>query len=309
MMFCGSESGCLSSGLSSPREPGGHVGDFDRATLGLSGICNLSFLLQSPVRSQRSQLHTAPPMSLSRHDLYERCVQRPGELVPFLRALHGRFPLALAEDFCGSAALSREWLRIDSRARAHACDIDAEMIAAARERCPSPALSLAHADALDAPMSCSDVIFVGNFSIGFLHQRALLLRYLAHARARLAKGGIFVCDTYGGESAFRVGAIQRLIQLDAQSRVRYTWEHREANALTSMVTNAIHFRIERDGEVVEELTDAFVYRWRLWSVRELIDALHESGFAGMEIRDTLDATSTCAHVGENFAVTITARAG
>ena len=39
----------------------------------------------------------------------------------------------------------------------------------------------------------------------------------------------------------------------------------------------MHFRVERDGCIIQEETDAFVYRWRLWSVPELRDAMREGG--------------------------------
>jgi len=46
---------------------------------------------------------------MDRYDLYELCVQGVEALVPFLAELHGDQPQRLAEDFCGSAALSRHW--------------------------------------------------------------------------------------------------------------------------------------------------------------------------------------------------------
>lgn len=251
----------------------------------------------------------------SRYDLYERCVQDPAALVPFLRSLHGGDPRVLAEDFCGSAALSREWLCKVPNAVAYATDIDPAMIAVARDRCSALHLRLTCASVLDAPPTPADVIFVGNFSIGELHSRSQLLRYLALARKRLNPRSIFVCDTYGGESAFHLGAIQRIIPLathefdlgPASARIRYTWEHRIANPLSAMVTNAIHFRVECDGEIIHQLTDAFVYHWRLWSVPELVDAMCEVGFVRVEVRDNLDHSSTCSSPSENYAVTLCAR--
>jgi len=70
--------------------------------------------------------------------------------------------------------------------------------------------------------------------------------------------------------------------------VHYTWEQREADALTAMVTAAIHFRVVADGEVIAELPDAFVYRWRLWSIPELREAMLESGFASTEVHQHID---------------------
>jgi hypothetical protein len=129
------------------------------------------------------------------------------------------------------------------------------------------------------------VIFVGNFSIGEIHSRRDLVRYLSRSRSRLRPGGVFVCDTYGGQSAFTTGAVQRLHQGPEPFQTRYTWEQREANPLTGEVVNALHFRVLRTGTVELELTNAFVYHWRLWSVPELRDAMAQAGFASTEVYD------------------------
>lgn len=235
-------------------------------------------------------LHLA---SMDRHDLYELCVQSPRDLVPLLRAVHGgREARILCEDFCGTAALSRAWCEMVESGSAIATDVSDEVLARAARNAPA-GLTLARGDATHAEAR-GDIIFVGNFSIGEIHERAALVRYLTRCRERLNADGVFVCDTYGGESAFRVGHVQRLHPLAARDpgarvsaraggRVRYTWEQREADPLTGMVVNAMHFRIERGGVIEDEIRDAFVYRWRLWSVPELRDALREAGFVRTDV--------------------------
>lgn len=220
-----------------------------------------------------------------RHFLYERCVQAPELVVPLLRRLHGGSPRVLGEDFCGTAALAREWLRTDPAARAIAVDLDAEVLARAASA-RAERLELVHADVRAVDARC-DVLFVGNFSIGELGTRAELLSYLRHARARLVPGGIFVCDTYGGASAWRTGAVERRHWIAPGVCVRYIWEQRAVDPLTARVENALSFRVEEAGEIVAELPDAFVYRWRLWSVPELADALAESGFARPSVETEL----------------------
>ncbi|MCA9300708.1 MAG: hypothetical protein KDA28_16680, partial [Phycisphaerales bacterium] len=131
--------------------------------------------------------------------------------------------------------------------------------------------------------AAGDVIFVGNFSIGEIHERRSLVAYLDACRARLRPGGVFVCDTYGGESAFMTGDVHRDHFTPDMARVRYTWEQREADPLTGRVINALHFRVDRAGMVEAEFPDAFVYDWRLWSVPELRDAMTEAGFASTEV--------------------------
>lgn len=221
---------------------------------------------------------------MDRHDLYELCVQSPVHLAPLVRAIHGGSPRTLGEDFAGTAALSIEWARTGGEAVA--VDLDAGALA---KHPDAPGVRKVHAD-VRAVADPADVVFVGNFSIGYLHTRDELVTYLRHARARLAeRAGVFICDTYGGESAFATGFVHRPHPIPKSldgvggRLCRYTWEQRHADPLTGMVTDAIHFRVEDCGEIVEELDDAFVYEWRLWSVPELRDAMLEAGFARTEV--------------------------
>ncbi len=253
-----------------------------------------------------------------RHSLYELTVQSPRLLVPFLRAIHGDDPKILGEDFCGTAALSRAWVRTVKDGRAIAVDHDAATLARAGE---VPGLTTILGDIRSSPTKKkyrADVIFVGNFSLGELHTRADLLTYLRHAHARLKRAGVFVCDTYGGESAFHVGSIQRDHTTPDGLRVRYTWEQRRADPTTGMVENAMHFRVFRGREVTHEITDAFVYHWRLWSIPELRDALAEAGFASTDIYtqlpDAMDADGAAyvkpvepGELDESFIVCVAGR--
>jgi len=222
---------------------------------------------------------------MNRHDLYEICVQSPEDLAAVLRAIHGGDHTALGEDFCGTAALSAAWIEQVDGGRSIAVDHDRETLARAPKH---EAITLVAGDVrgdTDADTHRVDVLHVGNFSIGEWHTRADLLAYLRHARARLANDGIFVCDLYGGETAFATGVIDREIPLPDGRTVHYAWEQREADAVTGMVVNAIHFQVCRDLRVEIDLPDAFTYHWRLWSVPELRDAMTEAGFAGTEVWD------------------------
>lgn len=236
------------------------------------------------------------------HDLYELCVQSPGDVAVMLRAIHGGRPRVLGEDFAGTAALSRVWCQGDPEAHAIAVDLSGELLTRATSEARVQCVVGDVRRATEPDTHRADVIFVGNFSIGYLHTRAELVAYLRRSAARLNAGGVFVCDTYGGESAFRIGSVERLHPVPAEAaramtgqagavRVRYTWEQREADPLTGMVTCVLHFRIERGQgkarEVIQEHTDAFVYRWRLWSVPELRDALGEAGLATTAVYSTM----------------------
>lgn len=217
---------------------------------------------------------------MDKFDCYELCVQSVDHLVPLLRAIHGGEPTRLGEDFAGTAALSHMWAERVAGGRALAVDLDAESLG---RRAATDDVEHRVADVRTVDDAC-DVLFVGNFSIGYLHTRAELVAYLRGAHARLAaSGGVFVCDTYGGENAFLPGEVHRHHPLPDGRRVRYTWEQRHADPLTGMVTDVLHFRVERGGKIEAELDDAFVYEWRLWSVPELRDAMAEAGFAATEV--------------------------
>jgi hypothetical protein len=228
-------------------------------------------------------------------ECYELCVQSPRHVVAFLRGVHGERPTVLREDFCGTAAFSRRWVR-EALTRGELCrsvavDCDAATIARAHEMaiamgCEDGVEFRMH-DAVRAEpttMDGCDVVFVGNFSIGYIHSRTDLVRYFQRSRERLAMsnagfgGGIFVCDTYGGAGAFTLGGIQRVHQSKGHHRVHYAWQHEAADAMTGMVRNSISFRVELEGEIIAELPRVFVYEWRLWSIAELREAMAEAGF-------------------------------
>ena len=227
----------------------------------------------------------------NKHDLYELCVQSPKDLVPLLRAVHGSEPVTLGEDFSGTAALSHLWVEREE-CKAIAVDFDQESLS---KRGNHERITKHECDVRDVETSC-DVLFVGNFSIGYLHTRDELVEYLKHVKSRLETGGVFICDTYGGDTAYTLGGVHRAHPMPGGKLCRYTWEQHEADPTTGMVTNLIHFRVERAGVIEFELEDAFVYQWRLWSIPELRDAMADAGFSESlvytKLADALDADGT-----------------
>ncbi len=223
-------------------------------------------------------------------DLYERAVQSPAELAAFLVALHGGEPSRIREDFGGTGALSRAFVHGAPGRSALVVDLDPAPLA----RCTGhPSLRTLVADATELDdADPADIIFAGNFSLGYVECRRRLVRYLEASRRRLALGGLFACDMYGGPGAWRLGGLVRRIPMPGGSVLHYWWEHEAADPLSGMVVNAISFRVETAGEIVEEHPRAFVYRWRLRSLPELREAMLEAGFRTIEARlDTrLDAS-------------------
>lgn len=262
------------------------------------------------------------PADLDRFALYELCVQDPLAIVPLLAGLHGGGPRVLGEDFCGTAALCREWVRRVAGGRAVAVDHDPEVLA---RIVPHPAITIVRGDVVEAtrpPGAHSvDLLHAGNFSIGYWHERSALLRYLRHARSRLNPGGVFVCDLYGGDGAFATGSHRIDHPLPGGGQVTYTWEQRRADPISGRVLNAIHFEVRGRGSGggARQIRDAFVYDWRLWGLAELRDALADAGFAHSEIfaktPDAVDGDGTVyarplrspEDLGKSYDILIVAR--
>jgi hypothetical protein len=254
---------------------------------------------------------------LDKYDLYELAVQDSARMARFLRAVHGGAPRVLREDFSGPGGLCRAWVGAGvvggartRGVRAVAVDIDPEPLAklagvkGVRAVCADVRRAADRAHDID-------VIAALNFPVGYWHTRRDLVKYLKLSLSRLARGGIFACDMYGGVSAFRVVRQRRVVVLPRGVGGRsggsfvYEWEQREVDVVRGRVKNAIHFRVPRGvvgdgarggarggapargraGSVV--LRDAFTYDWRLWSIAELREAMLAAGFASVEVHDRL----------------------
>lgn len=244
--------------------------------------------------SKRVRANAAAKAPPDRHALYELCAQNPTRDVRMLRAMHGGDPRILGEDFSGTAALSRAWTAMSPEMKAVAVDHDPEPLSLARG---APRVKVVQGDVMSAS-DPADIIGVLNFSICEIHARRVLVKYLRHARSRLKAGGVFVADIYDGADAFLTGRIVQYVKAPWSprgakgGRVRYEWEQRHADLLTGRVINAMHFGATWGGRRLR-FEDAFVYDWRLWSIRELRDAMVDAGFGVTEVyprtADAMDA--------------------
>lgn len=222
-----------------------------------------------------------PPDPLT---LYDLCVQNAPAAVRFIDAVRGSRvrgkAITLREDFSGGGGLSLAWVKSSPRRRAIAVDHDAAVL---RRLNDEPRIRSVVADVRKCPAK-ADVIAATNFPLGYFHDRPSLVSYLKLVKKRLNQGGVFVADMYGGPSAFRTTTQRRSLELPDGTPVRYEFEQREADALTGLVTNALHFTVGK-GKAALQLRDAFTYHWRLWSLPELADAFKDAGFPHHEFHD------------------------
>jgi len=218
------------------------------------------------------------------YDLYEAAVQDPEGDVALLqrmyRTYYDRDPRVLREDFCGTAALCCAWVKADAENRAFGIDIDPGPLAWARKKSfpklgPEGAarVALLQGDVREVKHEAVDVTVGFNFSYFVFQDRADLLVYFRRAFESLRPRGLFVIDLYGGADSQRT-----LTESRDHDEFDYVWDQDVFDPIHNRAVNYIHFEFP-DGSRIER---AFRYDWRLWSIPELRDALHDAGFSRTE---------------------------
>lgn len=220
-----------------------------------------------------------------RYELYQLAVQSADLDVEFLRdtyrAIRGKHARHMREDFCGTALLCAEWVKLDARNTAEGYDLDPEPLEWGREKNLAPLgpaaerIQLFQADCRSRAKRPVDVRVVQNFSYWILQDRKELLDYFKRARASLAEDGIFVLDSYGGTEA----TIEVLEERKVEGGFTYVWDQNVYYPATGEFRCNIHFKF-RDGT---RMDNAFQYVWRLWGMPETKDLLYEAGFSQVDV--------------------------
>jgi SAM-dependent methyltransferase len=215
-----------------------------------------------------------------RHELYESAVQNVAEVCRFIEGIfeeiRGRAPSGLREDFCGTAGAATEWVARSKSHHAFGVDIDPEVLTwARRHRVPMlresqrRRISLICGDVQQVTTPPVDVVSALNFSYWIFRQRAELRRYFETTYEALGPDGVLFLDAYGGYAAFR--ELEEELEFDGFT---YAWEQAKYNPVTGYMKTHIHFGFP-DGS---RLRKAFTYKWRLWTLPEILELLLEAGF-------------------------------
>jgi SAM-dependent methyltransferase len=223
------------------------------------------------------------PLNL-KYDYYERSVQNAEVEVEFMVEKYknefGKKPRTMREDFCGTGAISCEWVNQGKDWEAYGVDLDPEPIALGKERNYSKLgkdaqkrMRYLKQNVLDAKAPKVDVICAFNFSYFIFKERQLLLKYFKSVRKSLNKKGIFYIDLFGGPES------QKLVTDTKKMKgLTYYWECQYFNPITHDCKFAIHFK-DKSGKKFE---DVFTYEWRFWTLPELMDILREAGFSKVD---------------------------
>ena len=217
---------------------------------------------------------------VDRHELYEQSVQNVEFEIPFIndtfKTLRGRDPRSMREDFCGTANAACAWIKHHDDNTAIGVDLDSDVLQWGREHHiaklkPQQAarISLLEQNVLDVATDPVDVILATNFSYWCFQTRELMRDYFRKVHAALQDDGVFFLDAYGGYEAF-----EELEEETEYDEFTYVWDQAKYNPLNGHMTTHIHFRFP-DGS---ELSPAFSYEWRLWTLPEILELLTEAGF-------------------------------
>jgi len=220
-----------------------------------------------------------------RHLLYQQSVQSPESdarfFARYFKKQTGRPLRILREDFCGTAAVCCEFVRLHRDNIAIGVDLDAPTLRWAEVhnlgRLPPDLrarVHLARANVLELRRPKVDAIAALNFSYCIFKTRRELGAYMKTTYASLAPGGLLFLDAWGGgETQFLLKERRRLHGFD------YVWDQAEFDPITHEILCKIHFEF-RDGT---RLRDAFLYDWRLWTLPELRELMFEAGFADVHV--------------------------
>jgi cyclopropane fatty-acyl-phospholipid synthase-like methyltransferase len=222
--------------------------------------------------------------SADRHALYERAVQCAEAEIDFVKdtfkKIRKRPARTLREDFCATANVCCEWVRRYKDNYAVGVDLDHEVLEWSRTHRlaklsdkQQQRLTLVEDNVLSAKTPRTDLILAMNFSYWLFKERKQLLNYFKLVRKNLVNDGIFFLDAYGGYDSFHEVDEEREIE-DEQGSFTYIWDQAAFNPITNNLICQIHFAFD-DGSVMEE---AFTYDWRLYTLPEIRDLLHEAGF-------------------------------
>lgn len=222
--------------------------------------------------------------------LYECAVQDPAYSVDvaddIYRRIFRKAPSRLREDFCGSFAVGREWVKRGRQRRAVGLDFSPDSAAQALSRnsellTPEEQrrIEFILSDVRTVTRSKVDIILAENFSFFVLKQRKELLDYFKACYRSLDKNGVFVLDVIGGAGFVDTPRVERRFNRVAKPRAgmpktfTHTWNQRHYDPATAFGLYTIGFEVGK-----KKIPDAFSYDWRVWTVPELRDCLADAGF-------------------------------
>lgn len=235
-------------------------------------------------------------------ELYRWAVQDPITQARVLQLVYartwpGRVPGLLREDFAGTAMDSVAWVAMCEGRHALAVELHGPTLEWARARAQAllgaraGRLTFVHSDVRQVgppDVPAAHVVAALNFSIFAFLERPVLRAYFEQARRALSEHGVFVANAFGGPERMRAHVRTAIVADRAglpgetpPAPFEYQWEQHPYDAVTAQVDCRIHFA--RAGKPGVAVRDAFRYRYRLWTLPELVEIAREAGFREVQV--------------------------
>jgi hypothetical protein len=240
-------------------------------------------------RYKKKRKHTLADKA-DRFSCYQKSVQCPEHDVDFFeqayRDVNHRKPVSLREDFCGTFAVSCEWVTRGEDRSAVGVDLCGETLQWGRDHNLSSLtldqqsrVRLLEQDVRVKNLPPVDVVAAQNFSFWIFQTRPEVITYLRAARENLKPGGIIVLDMMGGGECYREGNEDKKVIGKGKKKFNYYWKQVSFNPVNNNARFAISFRF-RDGSKLE---NAFEYDWRFWTIPEIREMLVDAGFSSSRV--------------------------
>ena len=224
-------------------------------------------------------------LPFDKYAFYNQSVQSAAEDVKFYRKTFrqlrkGKLPEVLREDFCGTGAISCEWVKLDKTHKSCGLDLDSEPMNYGRQHYISklkPSQQeravLIKKDVLSRDLPSADIVVAVNFSYFFFKKRDILKRYFDNVYKSLNQDGIFVLDIFGGTQC--TDAIEDKTK---HKNFTYYWDQKNFDPVTNEAYFEIHFRYKQ-----KKYEGVFAYDWRMWSIQEIREIMQEVGFQDTKV--------------------------
>ncbi|MGE3974638.1 MAG: class I SAM-dependent methyltransferase [Bdellovibrionales bacterium] len=230
---------------------------------------------------KRTKKSNSKRRRFDKYDYYTRAVQSPDTDVEFIRKtyyqLKRKMPSIFREDFCGTFAISCEWIKLSQRNQAISVDIDSEPLQYGKTNLLTKLdpkqqgrIKILNTSVLSPKLPKADIIAAFNFSYYLFKERETLLRYFMNCRKTLRSGGILVVDAFGGALCQKSN-----LEKNRFSDFTYEWEQMYFNAITNEALFHIHFKLRKEKTKRRRV---FSYDWRMWSIPEIREIMREAGF-------------------------------
>lgn len=217
------------------------------------------------------------------YEYYRLGVQSPDSDAALFKTMYrdltGQELLTLGEDFCGTFAISCEWVKLDPKHKSVGVDLSEEPLEYGRKNylaALSPdqqsRLQVINSNVLNPELPKVDCIAALNFSFFIFKTRAELRSYFENCYRRLPEGGVFICDCFGGPDSFQ--SIEEETEVEGSEDFSVFWDQEWFDPINNLTQYYLHFQPKGD----KKYERVFSYNWRMWSIPEIREIMIEAGF-------------------------------